>query len=728
MRRVPLILLAILISLSFHVSTSVEAQTSSGNISFEPNQIPFVNSYYEDYSFVFELKDYFIRVRPFVIYNETYYGMKQIVTWIKNNYPNVDYRWLIDKAENAIHYGFNLTKLPQSVADKIDYLGFRLVDLNFSLSWFELEIVEDFEHGYNFTRIHIPKANLCFSFEDLYPYGYEVKHVNATYVLVGNVKGRTDLCLDPITFSGGIITVTDFTEDVPCTFNDLYDADKGGERTLKASATYTADTTFSLDEPVRAADYRALKLKIQVTAGGGVGYNIMFNGLDMDGVGQSETLLGLDVGITTTTKWFKSINTNGTSLTVPPGGSITFRIYQAQWGVVWKTGTSQFMFDCKLVIGDGSTTTWFIDSDKQIIFGAVSTASFQNVIYVRNSATFRLGILVSESLKTTRSGCHVVSLESTYIEYLIYGQVTSASIYLYSSHFSRPSTTGRGLIGGRLTRVWHSSFDGQTQLDSIRYADVFDMVSMYGDFAISSPYGTTNTFDQITIGSPTSALYQGEGASATFSNMYIRGISSYLIEFRAAGTSYPVYLINVDSDKWTFFWGSPSTATVYRQYEFDLAVTYPNGTAIQNANVTITNAYLGTSDSWLTPANGSIPTQTYSMGHYNQTGGNTLYDYNPYTLSVSTDGYQTHTQTFTLAEPTDWTTTLTPIAKTREPEAGPAPTPLPIQQVNIANLIVGKLAEYGPIIAAVILIVAALVYLAKKEEKKQYKFVPTLPK
>jgi len=197
-------------------------EVNNGNITFQPNTIPNVDVYYDDYSFVFEYKSFFIRVRPFVIYDGTFYGMKQIVQWIKNNYPNVNYTWLVDKAVNAIHYGFNLTKLPQNVADKIDYLGFRLVDLNFPLSWFELETEKryDDEKGmplpepYTITYIHIPKANLILSFEDLYPYGYSIEHINSTYILVGNVRGRENLYVDPITKSGNVITVVgDYDND-----------------------------------------------------------------------------------------------------------------------------------------------------------------------------------------------------------------------------------------------------------------------------------------------------------------------------------------------------------------------------------------------------------------------------------------------------------------------------------------------------------------------------------
>lgn len=48
------------------------------------------------------------------------------------------------------------------------------------------------------------------------------------------------------------------------------------------------------------------------------------------------------------------------------------------------------------------------------------------------------------------------------------------------------------------------------------------------------------------------------------------------------------------------------------------------------------------------------------MGFYNQTGGNSLYDYNPYNITITKGGYTTYTTQFTFDEQTDWTITLTP--------------------------------------------------------------------
>jgi hypothetical protein len=186
-----------------------------GTISYRPSSLPDLEVQYINHSFQFSLGQFYLRVAPFVIYEGQYYGLKQILQWLQNNYPQVQYSWLIEKGIRALHYGYNLTKLPQGVADKLDYLGFRLVDLNFPLSWISLRVEEkliglDLQ---NVTLICIEKANLELSFEDLYQWGYTVEHTNKTWVLIGQVRGETDLVIDPITYSYETLIYSDGSTD-----------------------------------------------------------------------------------------------------------------------------------------------------------------------------------------------------------------------------------------------------------------------------------------------------------------------------------------------------------------------------------------------------------------------------------------------------------------------------------------------------------------------------------
>lgn len=190
-----------------------EDPQATGEITYQPNTIPEVEFYYEDHNFVLEYKSFYMKIRPFVIYQGQYYGLKQIVEWIQAHYPSISYKWLVEKGLDLIHYGFNLTEIPQEVADKIDYLGFRLVDLNFPLSW--IKLVKLSAKNPSPIALYISEANLWFSFQDLQLFGYSVEYINSTYVLIGNVKGKTDWNLDPITRSGDTMSITGGTEESP---------------------------------------------------------------------------------------------------------------------------------------------------------------------------------------------------------------------------------------------------------------------------------------------------------------------------------------------------------------------------------------------------------------------------------------------------------------------------------------------------------------------------------
>ena len=69
----------------------------------------------------------------------------------------------------------------------------------------------------------------------------------------------------PITYNAtnNILTVTGYTEAVPCTFTELYSADKAGSLQLLAPVAAALD--LSLDRQVRPADNKALKLNIIIT-------------------------------------------------------------------------------------------------------------------------------------------------------------------------------------------------------------------------------------------------------------------------------------------------------------------------------------------------------------------------------------------------------------------------------------------------------------------------------
>lgn len=568
---------------------------NNGEISFQPNSIPLLNVYYEDHTFVFSYKTFYIRVAPFVIYNDVYYNLRDIIRFLRNNYPNINYTWLVDRAEKAVHYGFNLTRLPQAIADRIDYLGFRLVDLNFPLSYFKLETVTATPldgDQYNITKIHVPKANLVFSFEDLYPYGYTVTHANSTYILIGNVKGKTDLYCDPITYSAPTITVVGGTSGSPYTFWDVWNAS----------------------------------------------------------------------------------NVNG-------------------WNVVNNTCNTQYKLHCRLQIGDGENTTWFIDVERQITLSdSWVSSSGQKHIEVKAQANFRLGQVRSATYKTSYRGCSLITHSPTYWVYPIYSDPNS-DVWIYSTRVQQTNLYVLNTIAlrGDVT-VWNIFVDSPTAL-RIGGTETQDLYNFQG-FYNNQLFDSGGSIEKIFQVSSISAALMWDGnwppfGNITMTDIYVRNVGgANLLMMVYGGNNKNCSLINCDSDTWSIGYSGSGNARVYRKYTFDLTVIFDNETAIQNANVTIYDNAVSVG-SWLTNSTGQIATEILNTGFYNSTQA-AIYTNNPFNLTITSGDYRYSTN-FTLDRKTDWTITLT---------SGDILTP-----VNIGLIFIGCIVVFG---------VAAVIYERKR--------------
>jgi len=313
-----------------------------------------------------------------------------------------------------------------------------------------------------------------------------------------------------------------------------------------------------------------------------------------------------------------------------------------------------------IVIGDDENASWAAFENIQLAFNSTCISSdwTNPLIKVENYGHLRLGKLINSDNKRTEDGVAILNHEDNRAR--IIDSDRYSEVNLYSSYFW--SYFGEAIIincdSTYSSQIYECIFDQAYLQSGVTYvdADIYRITQKKTDYGFRYFSATIN---DAYFHSDVYALYwHGSYAPYTVTNLKARNCTK-LMQTYSLGAGDDSYLINADVDSWTFAWAGTNTAEIYRQYTFDLTVQFPNGTAIQNANVTISNDYLGSSDSWLTYANGSIPQQTYSYGHYNQTGGNSLYDYNPYNLTVTYPDYQTYTALFNITEKTDWTITLT---------------------------------------------------------------------
>jgi len=461
-----------------------------------------------------------------------------------------------------------------------------------------------------------------------------------------------------------IITVTGGTETSPIAFDDVYQADLNGE--LELMANTTAGLNLNLTTQVRPADSKSLRLKLVITGFVSSGH-VNITGADIDGNSQTEAFIDITGnGNYTTSEWFSSVDTSG----IDCSGSYGIAIYQERWGVVWKfpevetpfrgVYDYEFRVDCRLQVGDGTTSTWFADESVMVSFVEPFTGTYQRAIDVKAGATFRLGELLDAAAKTSTDGGMLIVVNNYASNYwLIYEDGVAE---LYSSVFYGFNIKGIGetvylgmirLINGKIyNSVLNKAVLELRGGDAYRLTITRHKMEFYSGTVSDVVVSDSVDYSLDLLGAGDRTMKGGKIQRAATSN------------FRVGAWSWEVanhYLINVEADAWTFTWfREPVQVRVYRQYEFDLKVTKPDGTPIQNANVTIYKYGLGFKKigSWLTASNGSIPTQTLTMGFYNQTGGNTPYDYNPYNITITHADHETKTFNFTLDSEIDWTIAL----------------------------------------------------------------------
>jgi hypothetical protein len=417
-----------------------------------------------------------------------------------------------------------------------------------------------------------------------------------------------------------------------------------------------SDSSLSLTRQIRPTDAIALKVNLNVTTVYGT-VDVTLAGVDKDGNAQTETLTLNTTGIATSTKWYSSINVNGVTVTTDVDEYVIFSIYQNQWGVAWKTGGAQYQFDCRIVLGNGNTATYFGDSNKQITFSAAAvSANNQYYLFVSAAATLRLGTLLDASAKTTVDGCTVLTQDSNNWAAVIGASAATTEIDLYSCHIAHSTTSRNIMLTQTVTgtiRIYNTNFVRVEMNMVSSNLDIYRVTAQNSAYLGYGPGGGTVS-DLLVVNPSYIGIEMGGDIPETINGAKIVGNPTHPL---AMYTSRPPdkYLINCELPAWTIFWMTGTeTAKVIRQYTFDLAVTDKDNNPLQNATVALTDKDGNQVFSVNTDANGAIATQTVTRGTYQSSTGSTLQDSSPHTLTIKKNGYQTYTKRLVLTEKTKW--------------------------------------------------------------------------
>lgn len=323
------------------------------------------------------------------------------------------------------------------------------------------------------------------------------------------------------------------------------------------------------------------------------------------------------------------------------------------WGVVTRQCLNQYCIDAKIDFGDGSTATYFADINKMIIIPH-GYSSVAWVWTVKNNTNVRLGTLIDATTKTTRDGCIIISIDTTSGTYgVFYGEDGSnRTLELYNTRIDLPyipSTANRYSIRqfSGTTKIYN--FVSLSQGYYLQNADIYDVVMGTGKYALERMVNCT--FDRLFLHNCTTAALLAYDSGINVKNVIAKNNTNLFRDYHSATDSY---LINVDSDAWTFNFINAYTAKVYRQYKFDLKVIDKDNAAINGATVKIWDKDSNLIVDTTTNASGVIATQTITRGYYNKTNGDTLQEASPHLIKIEKASYTTYEADFTLDAKKDW--------------------------------------------------------------------------
>ena len=482
-----------------------------------------------------------------------------------------------------------------------------------------------------------------------------------TLLIFIGVNLLTNISYSSITYDSGnnrIIVVGDSvcgnSSSNPCTFEDIYQADKAGTLTLvdRDGITGTDSEPVNNTYNLRPADEKVLggaKHDLWVEIENWDGFSnatIRLIGKDEAGNDQTEDIVVTGNGIYYSSKlWTELTQTQVVSVT--GSGSFDYELVQGQWGIVSKQGENQYKFSCKLQIGDGITETWLVDAGKTVIHDIND-----NFIILQSYGHLRLGTVVDETKRTTKDGCFIYT--TAYDKYLI-DYYENATFELYSTTlYAKERAVLYTRASPVINRIWNC---------------VFIHVRIWGMPATVDFYRTTW---QSAVAGPrfthagafasdilVTDCGQGVQLIALTDDMTIRNyrIVNEDVSFNCIRHNANVYAINVDC-KWIVEWKLTNYGKIYRQYTFNLRVVDAEGNPIPDARVKIWDNAGNLVVNETTDSNGRIPEQILTYGYYDQDHGSTPVMITPHTIRIHHQDYPPKEFQFVADEPIDWTISL----------------------------------------------------------------------
>ncbi len=354
-----------------------------------------------------------------------------------------------------------------------------------------------------------------------------------------------------------------------------------------------------------------------------------------------------------------SITYNSTTKTITVSGETNCNfeaLYQASvaggWNVIEKPYENVYYLNAMLSL---ATNTTFVDTNKTILInGYLINQTNTNIILVNSGCTLTLGNLADSTYKVGNQGCDLkfIHIQGQVGRPLIYNNGT---INLYGCKISADST--------QLVYFWSAGTWKiySCLLQAIQFESVNNVNNDVANTIFINVYTYSTTLQLSNVRWLLGVPNYGH-SNLTLTDCYVINPNPLKI-FRSGDTS-KLKLINTPSTNYSYTLGGANvnnSGTIEIYYTISPSVITIDKQPIQGANIKLFDKNNTLVLDTTTDVNGTISSDIIQK-LYKFMPDNTLVitDYNPFTLVVSKDGYETYTSTFDLTEKYRSIITLTP--------------------------------------------------------------------
>ena len=451
-----------------------------------------------------------------------------------------------------------------------------------------------------------------------------------------------------------IAVVTGGTSGTPAVFADFVTADRAGTATLLV-ATAGLSPTLALTYQIRPVEDMALLITFTVAAKTTEADYIFITGTDWRDAAQTESIdVSAGNGAYVSTKYFRTITNIDCSDNAAGGGTQwadgTVAVTQPQWGVIWDYGNGQYKVDAIFNIGNGTTSTYFVETNGSCMFNrttfcyfvvkAAAIARFGAAYGSYSGAPYHIEIAINSTTVITDGG----TLYLYNAQFCVYNsnsitELGTGSFYAYDSSISQTYNVHWGAF---------NITDGMTQV-------TLRNVYFYGFHSLVTR--TVNmTVDDIYNIDTTSGL-QGWNDNVSWGDVTQEGFTDSIDTRVNIAT-----LILIDSGLITLPQIVNADGRIKQAFTCNVTVCDKDGTLLDGVEVlckdqTDTQAFTTTTGDTDT---GKIDEQTII---YKQWAGTseTLTTYSPHKFTLSKAGYETLVlENITVDGPIDWHLELQP--------------------------------------------------------------------